>query len=424
MRGMLLGALALLAVIVFAATATAFAESYQGLKTWATHHRVPGTWRADIWPLQVDAYILAGEIVLLASAILRWGTRARLLGWTLTLSGLAASIVWNAGHVGAEASSADHITAAVPPIAAVAGLMAALAVIKRLVADPVPPAVAPVRRHDVLTSRRHDVGPAPAALTASPDGGIVLRPATPAARSAILSALCADLTAAVADTTGAVVTLADVMDAKTSQRQDVMTSGTAPGDMTPDADPVTRPDSGPDGDHGGTSDGAAPDQIPDQTPDHPDVMTPGRQDVRETHPGQADKITQWLIGKVRDASKTPDDGPDDDPDDPGPSGGAATGDLPDADTRLASAERAYLMSLPSDAARVRAVCDRLGGLESPPAEVSACLAKLGVDIAPAYVRTAIKRARRSAREACADPGEADAPADAGPVLSLVKQETG
>jgi hypothetical protein len=120
-----------LGLIVLAASVTAFAESYNGLRKWAEQHRVTGIW-ADIWPLQVDAFIAAGELTLLLSALYMWPFRVRILAWTVSLTGLAVSVVCNAGHVGHRASVADHLTAALPPVAAIAGLVIALSVIKQV----------------------------------------------------------------------------------------------------------------------------------------------------------------------------------------------------------------------------------------------------------------------------------------------------
>jgi uncharacterized membrane protein YgcG len=124
-------ALWVLGVIVLAASVTAFAESYNGLREWAEAHRVTGVW-ADIWPLQVDTFIAAGELALLLSALYVWPLRVRVLGWTVSLTGLAVSIVCNAGHVGVTASISDHLTASLPPVAAIAGLVIALSVMKQV----------------------------------------------------------------------------------------------------------------------------------------------------------------------------------------------------------------------------------------------------------------------------------------------------
>ncbi|XVQ10029.1 DUF2637 domain-containing protein [Spirillospora sp. CA-255316] len=124
-------ALWMLGLIVMAASVTAFAESYNGLRKWAEQHRVTGVW-ADIWPLQVDAFIAAGELTLLLSALYLWPIRVRVLAWTVSLTGLSVSVLCNAGHVGERASVADHLTAALPPVAAIAGLVISLSVIKQV----------------------------------------------------------------------------------------------------------------------------------------------------------------------------------------------------------------------------------------------------------------------------------------------------
>jgi hypothetical protein len=45
-----LAALAVIAVLVTAATLTSFLESYRGLYIWAHEHGVPGIWTVT-WPL-------------------------------------------------------------------------------------------------------------------------------------------------------------------------------------------------------------------------------------------------------------------------------------------------------------------------------------------------------------------------------------
>lgn len=118
--------------IVNMAMVVSFTESYRGLYLWATGHKVDGIF-AYSWPIMIDAFSLAGEIVLLTSAIGAWPKKTRLLGWTMSLGGLAASIIANSGHVGAHATTADHVTAAVPPVAAMASMVAAISIIKQMV---------------------------------------------------------------------------------------------------------------------------------------------------------------------------------------------------------------------------------------------------------------------------------------------------
>lgn len=121
-----LGGLVNLAMVV------SFTESYHGLYLWATGHKVTGLF-GYAWPLMVDAFLLSGEIVLLTSAIGAWPRKTRLLGWTMSLGGLTASVLANAGQVGAHASISDHVTAAVPPVAAMASMVAAISIIKQTV---------------------------------------------------------------------------------------------------------------------------------------------------------------------------------------------------------------------------------------------------------------------------------------------------
>lgn len=119
--------------IVTMAMVVSFVESYHGLYLWASRHKVTGVF-AYSWPIMVDAFLLSGEIVLLTSAIGGWPKRTRTLGWFMSLGGLTASVLANAGQVGSQAAITDHITGAVPPLAAFASMVAALSLIKQTVA--------------------------------------------------------------------------------------------------------------------------------------------------------------------------------------------------------------------------------------------------------------------------------------------------
>jgi hypothetical protein len=133
--------------LVVIATAVAFAESYHGLRNWALAHGVREGWTADVWPLQVDTFILAGEMGLLLSAFYLWPKRVRVLCWSITLVGLSTSIPANAfQELGPDAEVTWHLTAAVPPIAAVAGLLVILSILKQYAA----PEEAPAERVVVL----------------------------------------------------------------------------------------------------------------------------------------------------------------------------------------------------------------------------------------------------------------------------------
>jgi hypothetical protein len=125
-------ALAAIALLITAASATAFAESFRGLYDWAVHHGLHGAW-AVAWPLQVDVFIAVGELALFVALVDGWERRSRISAWAVTLAGLAVSVAGNVGHV-AGAGLASRVTAAVPPLAAAAALAVGLGVLKRVVA--------------------------------------------------------------------------------------------------------------------------------------------------------------------------------------------------------------------------------------------------------------------------------------------------
>ena len=134
-------ALGLIATLVLASTSASLAESYRGLVDWSSHHMVLGVW-AYIWPLMVDTFVVVGELLLFVGLVDRWCRKNRVFAWVLVAGGLAVSIASNVGHVGANATLPDRLTAAVPPIAAWAALAGALGALKRIVGD-LPALVAP-----------------------------------------------------------------------------------------------------------------------------------------------------------------------------------------------------------------------------------------------------------------------------------------
>jgi len=131
LRGPRGAALALVAVLVLAASLVSFGESYRGLYLWAHRHGVPGLWAA-VWPLQVDVFIAVGELALFVALVDRWAARSRTAGWAVTLAGLAVSVAGNIGHVAGH-SAAVRATAAVPPLAAASALAVGLGVLKRVI---------------------------------------------------------------------------------------------------------------------------------------------------------------------------------------------------------------------------------------------------------------------------------------------------
>ncbi|MQY09876.1 DUF2637 domain-containing protein [Actinomadura macrotermitis] len=356
-----LGALWGLGLIVAVADSVAFAESYAGLRAWSLDHGLRGFW-ANAWPLQVDTFILAGEIVLLVAAICHYGPRLRALGWALSGVGVSASIYWNAGHVGPGATVADHVTAAVPPIAAMAGLVAALSIIKHMVTSPAPVMTG---RLDVPASRR-PVTDDRAALRSvlAGRGQITLTPVTSAARTAILSALVHDLTAAVSDAGRAVDEVAGAMDRRTPGRLDAVTSPALAVPATP-APPVSLADA---------------------------YVRTG---VILTVHGRAPGYPLWYLARAVRKSWTAnrpvalpvrrDEAPERPDDDP-PAGAPAPDPIGEA---LAGAS--------SDAHRVRIALDAIG-IDSTPGEVAKLLRAYGHEAPTESIRSAVRRARKSTQQ--------------------------
>jgi hypothetical protein len=125
-------ALAVIAVLVAAASLVSFCESFRGLYLWAGEHGLSGLWAAA-WPLQIDTFIGVGELALFVALVDRWPVRSRAAAWTVTAIGLAVSVAGNVGHVTGH-DLASRVTAAVPPLAAAAALAVGLGVLKRTVA--------------------------------------------------------------------------------------------------------------------------------------------------------------------------------------------------------------------------------------------------------------------------------------------------
>jgi lysylphosphatidylglycerol synthetase-like protein (DUF2156 family) len=121
-----------IAALIAVADAAAFTESYRGLYEWALRHGLTGFWAAA-FPLQVDVFIVVGELVLLVAMIDRWSWRERAGAWLVALLGLAVSVAGNIGHIAAH-DAQSRGTAAIPPVAAFAALWLGLTVLKRVLA--------------------------------------------------------------------------------------------------------------------------------------------------------------------------------------------------------------------------------------------------------------------------------------------------
>jgi hypothetical protein len=121
--------------LVLGASSVSLAESFHGLRNWAMAHGVDRGWTANFWPLQVDVFIVAGELGLLLSAFYLWPKRVRVLCWTITIVGLVVSVAANSfQELGPSADWTFHLTAAVPPIAATSGLLVILSITKQFAA--------------------------------------------------------------------------------------------------------------------------------------------------------------------------------------------------------------------------------------------------------------------------------------------------
>jgi hypothetical protein len=126
-------ALYAIGIIAILASADALTHSYAGLYGWAVHHRLGG-WQAWSWPAEIDVFVVIGELALYVAYLDAWPVRQRVWPWMTAILGLIVSVAGNIGHVqplpGAAVTLADRITAATSPLAAFAGLMIGLLVLK------------------------------------------------------------------------------------------------------------------------------------------------------------------------------------------------------------------------------------------------------------------------------------------------------
>lgn len=127
----------LMGVAVLIATGDGFAQSYAGLRRWAIEHHL-SAWKADSFPLLVDLFIAVGELGLFALALEGHRLTRRGLAWAdlalpfgIAAAGWGVSLAFNIGSVGHRV--ADQLTAAVPPVASMLGLLVLLRTLHRLV---------------------------------------------------------------------------------------------------------------------------------------------------------------------------------------------------------------------------------------------------------------------------------------------------
>lgn len=125
----------LLVALVLLASGVALGESYHGIRNWCLNHGVDPGLATNAWPLQVDLFIIAGDLGLILSAFYLWPKRVRVLSWLSVGLGMSVSILCNSFQDALmDSPVAVHLTQALPPISATAGLMIVLSVMKQYTA--------------------------------------------------------------------------------------------------------------------------------------------------------------------------------------------------------------------------------------------------------------------------------------------------
>lgn len=115
-----------------------FGQSYRGLYDWAAHHAAIPAPFSYVWPMMVDAPLVAGEVMLYIAATGPTPAHVRVWGWLMAVIGLAGSVAGNIGHVGWSASWPVKVSAPVPPLVAALMLASALILLKHAIARPAP----------------------------------------------------------------------------------------------------------------------------------------------------------------------------------------------------------------------------------------------------------------------------------------------
>ena len=159
-------------VVIVALTGAAFWLSYAHLAEVAGAHGLGhAADRQWAWPATLDAFIIAGELLML-----RAGLQGRTDWWAvgLTVAGSLGSIGLNVAGVGGDAEALDYVVAAVPPTAALLAFGALMRQVHRAVVDDSPAAAAEV---DAVALER-DTDPVPPVSTA-PRPALAPAPANP-----------------------------------------------------------------------------------------------------------------------------------------------------------------------------------------------------------------------------------------------------
>lgn len=158
-------------VVIVGLTAVAFWLSYAHLAEVAGAHGLGhAADRQWAWPGTLDAFIVAGELLML-----RAGLQGRTDWWAvgLTVAGSGGSIGLNVAGVGGDAAFLDYVVAAVPPTAALLAFGALMRQIHRAVVDDIPAAVPLGNTVEI----ERDTEPSPAVPEMSPHPAIEPAPA-------------------------------------------------------------------------------------------------------------------------------------------------------------------------------------------------------------------------------------------------------
>lgn len=124
-------ALLLISITVVATTAVAFVESYNDLYGWFLDHGFSKGW-ARLAPLQIDTFVIIGELALFIGIVDHWKGHHRLWAWTIVMGGLGVSVAGNVGHVSPDKPWTFQATAAIPPVASMLGMTIGFQVLKRV----------------------------------------------------------------------------------------------------------------------------------------------------------------------------------------------------------------------------------------------------------------------------------------------------
>lgn len=151
-------------LVIIALTGVAFWLSYAHLAEIAGAHGLSGE-RAWAWPATLDAFIVAGELLMLRAAL-----RHRTDWWavSLTVAGSGGSIALNVWGVGNGADAIDYVVAGVPPTAALLAFGALMRQIHQHYAETAPAVKPETETVETETTTRTAAMPVPVQPRVSP----------------------------------------------------------------------------------------------------------------------------------------------------------------------------------------------------------------------------------------------------------------